>query len=198
MPRPLLSLPSLLQLRTAQPAALPAHYEPLLFSWMRLRKAAAALLGAVAEGNSGESSLGLCPLCWPTTSLFTYPMAVCCLRCSPSTAPPLFLSAGTALEVGSWADATQRWAAAAEQLDTAAGIAAGGAPPKPLLWKRGGRPLLPRSLPLSLAYSQLLALCDTSRFVAGWLAGPPACPPGSLPAVCAPRPFAWHFSQLTS
>lgn len=64
---------------------------------------------------------------------------------------------------GAWGDAVQRWAAAAEQLDTAAGMAAGAPPPKPLLWKAGGRPLLPRVLELSEAYSQLLALCDATR-----------------------------------
>ncbi len=62
-----------------------------------------------------------------------------------------------------WAEAVQRWAAVSEQLDTAAGIAAGAAPPKPLLWKRGGRPLLPRTLQLSEAYCALLALCDAVR-----------------------------------
>lgn len=64
---------------------------------------------------------------------------------------------------GAWADARQRWAAAAEQLDGAAGIAPGAAPPKPLLWKAGGRPLLPRSLGLSEALAQLLALCEATR-----------------------------------
>ena len=63
---------------------------------------------------------------------------------------------------GAWADATQRWAAAAEQLDTAAGMAAG-APPKPLRWKAGGRPLLPRALELSEAYARLLAMCEATR-----------------------------------
>ena len=80
MPLPRLLFRSLLQLRAAQqwrwallralhqdgessqPAALAAHYEQLLFSWMRLRKSVAALLGAVAEGSSGESSSGLCQL----------------------------------------------------------------------------------------------------------------------------------------
>ena len=65
-------------------------------------------------------------------------------------------------QVSAWTEAQQRWAAAAEQLDVAAGIAAG-APPKPLLWKHGGRPLLPRSLALSVAYTQLLSLCDATR-----------------------------------
>ncbi len=64
---------------------------------------------------------------------------------------------------GAWTNAVQRWAAAAEQLDTAAGMAAGAPPPKPLLWKAGGRPLLPRALELSEAYSQLLALCEATR-----------------------------------
>lgn len=73
LPLPCLTSRFLLQLRTAQqwrwallralhqdgessqPAALAAHYEPLLFSWMRLRKAVASLLGAVADASSGES-----------------------------------------------------------------------------------------------------------------------------------------------
>ena len=101
-----------------QPGALAQHYEPLLFRWMRLRKAVGALLAAAG---------------------------------APATAS------------GTWADAVQSWAAAAEQLDTAAGMAAGAAPPKPLLWKAGWRPVLPRSLELSEAYSQLLALCDATR-----------------------------------
>lgn len=137
---PILSLP-LLQLRTvqqwrwallralhqdpvcSQPAALAQHYESLLFTWMRLRKAVAVLLAAV----------------------------------------------GGAQVEGSWGDAVQRWAAAAEQLDAAAGIAPGAAPPKPLLWKAGGRPLLPRTLQLSEALAQLLALCDATRCVIKWV-----------------------------
>lgn len=61
---------------SSQPGALAAHYEPLLFSWMRLRKAVAALLAtvavAVAEGSSGELSylLGRC-----------YRMPACCFAC---------------------------------------------------------------------------------------------------------------------
>lgn len=73
------------------------------------------------------------------------------------------LAAGGAPDEGAWGVAAQDWAAAAGQLDMAAGIAAGAAPPKPLLWKRGGRPLLPRSLALSEALAQLLALCDASK-----------------------------------
>jgi hypothetical protein len=111
---------------TRQPAQLSRNYERLLFGWMRLRKAVAALQAAAA---------GLEP------------------------------------DNGSWAGAVQRWAAAAEQLDIAGGIDAGAPPPKPLLWKRGGRPLLPRSLELSSTYSQLLLLCDASRAgAAGFLA----------------------------
>ncbi len=103
------------------PAALPQHYEQLLFVWMRLRKAVAALLAAVQGGEGMEE------------------------------------------EGNEWAESRQRWAVAAEQLDVSAGIAAGEPPPKPLLWKHGGRPLLPHSAPLSAAYCRLLALCDTSR-----------------------------------
>lgn len=104
--------------QSSQAAALAQHYEPLLFRWMRLRKAAAGLLAAAGRSAANDST---------------------------------------------WAAAAQRWAAAAEQLDTAAGMAAGAAPPKPLLWKAGGRPLLPRTLVLSEAYGQLLALCDATR-----------------------------------
>lgn len=75
-------------------------------------------------------------------------------------------AAGDVPASGAWPDAAQRWAAAAEQLDGAAGIAPGAAPPKPLLWKSGGRPLLPRSLGLSEALAQLLALCDATRCAA--------------------------------
>ena len=116
---------------SSQPQALSLHYEALLFAWMRLRKASAALLAAVPSGLGASS-------------------------------PP-------------WAEACQRWTAAAGQLDGAAGIAGGCAPPKPLLWKLGGRPLLPRTLELSEAYAQLLALCDASRWevgvgrVGGWV-----------------------------
>ncbi|KAL4440107.1 hypothetical protein ABPG75_003108 [Micractinium tetrahymenae] len=98
---------------SAQPGSLAAHYEGLLFQWMRLRKAVAALL---AETGGPQA--------------------------------------------GTWADAVQRWGTVSEQLDAAAGIATGAAPPKPLLWKHGGRPLLPCTLPLSEAYCALLGLCD--------------------------------------
>lgn len=43
---------------SSQPGALAAHYEPLLFSWMRLRKAVAALLATVAAGAEAEGSSG--------------------------------------------------------------------------------------------------------------------------------------------
>ena len=51
-----------------------------------------------------------------------------------------------------------RWLAAAQQMDRALGL--DGQPAvKPVLWKRGGRPLLPRTASLCSGYNALLALC---------------------------------------
>jgi hypothetical protein len=123
---------------TAQPASLQRSYERLLHGWMRLRKAAAALLAAAEPaGDTREEASG-------------------------------------------WRDAAARWAAAAGQLDGGAGIDAGQPPAKPLLWKRGGRPLLPRSLPLSEAYCSLLALCDASRVGAAGFAADHRSQPQAL------------------
>eukprot|EP00887_Chlorella_sp_A99_P000601 scaffold17.g601.t1 len=76
-------------------------------------------------------------------------------------------AAGRVAEAGgvqAWEEAG-RWVAAAGQMERALGLE-GLAPAKPLLWKRGGRPLLPRTAGLCASYSQLLALCDAS-----WVGG---------------------------
>lgn len=112
----------------------------------------------VLQGELGASSAVRSP--WPVGALGSHAFTLN----HPAVLPPRH-PAPDGSRSPAWAEAAQRWAAVSEQLDTAAGIAAGAAPPKPLLWKRGGRPLLPRTLQLSDAYCALVALCDAVRCV---------------------------------
>ena len=104
---------------SADPAALGAHLESLVFIWLRLRATAAALLASIAAAAGGQD----------------------------------------------WAEGA-KLAAVGAQMDAALGLSAG-PPAKPLLWKRGGRPLLPRTAELVAGQEALLALCEATRCGAG-------------------------------
>lgn len=84
-------------------------------------------------------------------------------------------SAGSAGADLDWPESA-KLAQAASQVDGTLGLAEG-LPPKPYLWKHGGRPLLPRTMELCESHSVLLTLCEATRCGVGvaerlWHGGP--------------------------